>query len=185
MATGPVESAEGVVGVAYAHFYVESRGLREPPRFVFDDDDGFLAVMDDVVALHATSDVIRSANVRIEAWDRLPEVGGPGEAEVAEGTVALSDGAVRARAVPATAPDIDTVPVGPAGWYHVRAFRWGADVDGRVEHFLLQLWPSGEPAAADRSRPAEPDELTAWNRQIRQWADAQGFRGSGGRGGHD
>ncbi|QTR01597.1 hypothetical protein J7S33_19830 [Saccharothrix algeriensis] len=170
MTLAPIRSAQGVVGVVYGLFFLESRGLRGPPRFTFTRDDDFLVVMDDVLALVTSSDLVARAEVRIEAWS-APPAGAPDGAERSERRVRLTDAALHARAVPATTPDIAAVELGPPGWYHARAFRWGAGHEQRVEHFLVQLWPSDEPGDADRARPAAPDEFADWNLEVRSWAE--------------
>ncbi|GAA3855567.1 hypothetical protein GCM10022243_21180 [Saccharothrix violaceirubra] len=163
-----------MVGVVYGFFLVESPGLDEPPRFAFAARNGFLDVLDDVIGVHATSDWITAADVRIEAWRDPPTVDNSLDgSETSERTVLITDGSVHTRAVPATEPEIPALSLGEPGWYHVRGHRRRSVADARTEDFLLRFWPSDTPAPEDRSAEAEVDEFTRWNREIRAWAREQ------------
>ncbi|GAB2983101.1 hypothetical protein [Saccharothrix stipae] len=187
MVAQPIRSTGGVVGIEYGHFYVESRGLREPPRFLFDDDGGFLGAMDDVIALRVASDVTRHALLQVEVWDVPPVTGGPDGARRGERTVRFTEAAVHGRAVSATAPETAVLELGPAGTYHARAFRWGAETAEavfranphapvhRVESFLLQFWPTAEPdVPVVRAPRSAPGELGAFRDRLDDWLRSRG-----------
>ncbi|MEV6237281.1 hypothetical protein [Lentzea sp. NPDC051838] len=172
MSASFLRSADGLVGIEYGHFLVESRGLTEPPRPAFEDGK-VLSPVDDAFAVGVVSSFTRHALVQIESWDGEPE------GEVTEECVVhFSDASIAARAVMAPGPESGTLELPAPGTYRVRVHRWGGDqVDHlmrtypdapihRVEHVVLRLWPTDEPA---QPREAPLTELGEQHRALGSW----------------
>ncbi|GAA0251062.1 hypothetical protein GCM10010492_59170 [Saccharothrix mutabilis subsp. mutabilis] len=180
MVTHFLGSADGVVGVEYGHFYVQSRGLAEPPRLALSADDFFFATTD-AIAIMAESGETRYVLVQIESWAEEPVTAGPPGADVAERVIAFTDPVVHAQAVMAVAPETASLDLGAPGTYRARAYRWGghvveqvvrANADAtrhRTESVLLQFWPApgARPTAAAAPGSTQLDDL---NTQLRRWA---------------
>lgn len=119
------------------------------------------------------SSFTRYALVHIESWDGEPD----GEASD-ECVVHFSDASIHARAVMAPGPETGTLELPAPGNYRVRVHRWGAEaVDQlmrtypdaaihRVEHVVLRLWPTDEPA---HPREAVLSELGEQRRLLDEW----------------
>ncbi|HEX8868164.1 MAG TPA: hypothetical protein VF821_21080 [Lentzea sp.] len=175
MSASFLQSAHGLVGIEYGHFHVESRGLLEPPRPAFADGP-VLSVVDDAFAVRTKSSFTRYALVQIESWSGEPD----GEASD-ECVVHFSDPSIAARAVMAPGPETGTLELPAPGTYRVRVHRWGAEAveqlmdtypDApihRVEHVVLRLWPTDEPA---RPREAPSSELGKQRGLLDEWARA-------------
>jgi len=180
-----LHAISATVGMDYGHFVIESRGLTEPPRFAFADSETLIPPADGAPALRVESSFTRFAHVRLEAWSGEPSGEVPAGAAHDEATVQLSDPGVYVRGAMSPAAESEVLVAGSAGTYGCRVHRWGAervaaafeadpdDVDGRVEEFLVRLWPvsaeAGSPGA-DRVRSPEEDRFEA----IARWAREQG-----------
>jgi hypothetical protein len=173
MTASLIRLADGLVGIEYGHFHVESRGLREPPRFTFSETDSLLSVTDDAFAVRIENEFTRYALVQLEAWDAEPEACG-----IDERVVRFTDPAIFARAVMAPGPETGLLDLGAPGTYRVRVHRWGSDevtrvfrahpdaTIHRVEHVVLQLWRT-----TDQPEPHEKpmDELGEYRGQLDDW----------------
>src|SRR5687768_1859014 len=118
MSASFLQSADGLVGIEYGHFLVESRGLTGPPRPAF-ADGSVLSATDDAFAVCTASSFTRFALVQIESWDGPPEGESSGEC-----VVHFSDASISARAVMAPGPETGTLELPAPGNYRVRAHRW-------------------------------------------------------------
>ncbi|MET9631063.1 hypothetical protein ABZX92_26705 [Lentzea sp. NPDC006480] len=146
MSASLLRSADGLVGIEYGHFYVESFGLTEPPLPAF-EDNSVLSVVDDAFAVCVPALFPRHVLVRIESWD-----GDPGGEATDDRVVHFSDVSIAARAVMATEPETRTLELPAPGTYRVRVHRLD------TEHVVLRLWPTAEPAHPREAAPTEPGE---------------------------
>lgn len=168
-----IRSADGLVGIEYGHFQIESRGLFDPPRFDF-TDGAVLVPGEDAFAVCTSNSFTHYALVHLEVWESAPDTPG-----IDEQVVVFTDPTISARAVMATSPETGTLDLGAPGAYRVRVHRWGGDrveeafrafpdaLIHRVEHFVLRLWPTDSPAP--RPEP-ELDAFAEQNLALRQWA---------------
>ncbi|EMD26491.1 hypothetical protein [Amycolatopsis azurea] len=127
MATLLTQPVQGLVGIEYQHFVIQSRGLAEPPRFPFDHQHDLILPMRDALAIFVAGDPAAYALVHLEAWDDEPATTAPPHSETETLTVLFTVPEISAQGAMATAPDTGTLRLADPGPYRVRVHRWGVE----------------------------------------------------------
>jgi len=182
MATLLTQPVQGLVGIEYQHFVIQSRGLAEPPRFPFDRRHDLILPMRDALAIFVAGDPTTYALVHLEAWDDEPATTAPPHSETETLTVLFTVPEISAQGAMATAPDTGTLRLADPGPYRVRVHRWGAEDVNRVfdadphalihrsERFIVQFWPTDDHASVRGHEPPALSHDMQMRAAIRHWA---------------